>query len=50
MEIIDDWGDEEAARILQAVRRVAPTHARLLVIGSLIPMILGPIGPKSWTS
>jgi O-methyltransferase domain len=42
MEIIHDWGDEDATQILQAVRRVAPTHARLLVIESLIPDDPGP--------
>ena len=46
MEVIHDWGDEDAARILQAVRRAAPAHAKLLVIESLIPDESGPNWPK----
>ena len=37
MEVIHDWTDPEALRILQSVRRAAPEHARLLLIESLIP-------------
>jgi hypothetical protein len=36
MEIIHDWNDEDAARILTAVRRAAPTHARLLIVEALV--------------
>jgi hypothetical protein len=46
MEVIHDWGDEEATRILEAVRRAAPAHARLLVIESLIPDDAGPSWAK----
>jgi hypothetical protein len=35
--IIHDWGDAEAARILQAVRRSSPVHAKLLLAEFLIP-------------
>ena len=42
MEIIHDWGDEESVAILQAVRRAAPTHAKLLVIESIVPDDPGP--------
>jgi O-methyltransferase len=42
MEIIHDWGDEEAVAILQAVRRAAPSHARLLVIEQMVPDAPGP--------
>jgi hypothetical protein len=42
MEIIHDWGDEEALAILKAVRRAAPSHARLLIIDVLIPNDPGP--------
>ena len=35
--IIHDWSDAEAARILQAVRRSAPPHAKLLLAEFLIP-------------
>ncbi len=37
MEVIHDWDDAEAAAILQAVRRAAPPHARLLLIETLLP-------------
>jgi hypothetical protein len=42
MEIIHDWGDEESIAILQAVRRAAPPHARLLVIETIVPDDPGP--------
>jgi hypothetical protein len=42
MEVIHGWGDAEAVAILQAIRRVAPTHARVLVIEQLIPNDPGP--------
>lgn len=32
MHVIHDWSDEESVRILKAVRRAAPTHAKLLMI------------------
>jgi hypothetical protein len=37
MEVIHDWTDPDATRILQSVRRSAPDHGRLLLIESLIP-------------
>lgn len=42
MEILHDWADEEAAKILGAVRRAAPEHARLLIVEALIPELPGP--------
>lgn len=42
MEIVHDWGDDEAIAILRAVRRAAPPHARVLLIESLIPPGPGP--------
>ena len=42
MEVIHDWGDEEAVAILTAVRRAAPQHARVLLIESLVPDNPGP--------
>jgi hypothetical protein len=42
MEIIHDWGDDEAITILEAIRRAAPSHARLLLIETLIPDDPGP--------
>jgi hypothetical protein len=35
--IIHDWNDEEAARILQAIQRSAPPHAKLLLAEFLLP-------------
>jgi O-methyltransferase domain len=37
MEVIHDWRDPEAVRILQSVRRAAPAHAKLLLMEGLIP-------------
>ena len=42
MEVIHDWADEEAAKILAAVRRAAPRHARLLIVESLVSESPGP--------
>jgi hypothetical protein len=42
MEVIHDWTDEKAAKILAAVRRAAPRHARVLIIESLITQTAGP--------
>ena len=42
MEIIHDLGDEESVAILQAVRRAAPPHAKLLVIETIVPDDPGP--------
>jgi hypothetical protein len=46
MEIIHDWTDAEALAILQAIRRAAPPHARLLLIEALIPDDPGANWPK----
>lgn len=37
MQVLHDWGDEEALKILAAVRAASPQGARLLVIEMLIP-------------
>jgi hypothetical protein len=42
MEIIHDWADEEAVAILQAIRRAAPAHAKLLLIETIVPDDPGP--------
>lgn len=42
MEVIHDWGDDESVAILRAIRRVAPSHAKVLVIEQLIPPDPGP--------
>jgi hypothetical protein len=36
MAVIHDWSDEESVRILSAVRKVAPPHAKLLLIERVI--------------
>ncbi|MDQ3696178.1 MAG: hydroxyneurosporene methyltransferase [Chloroflexota bacterium] len=42
MEIIHDWGDEEAVAILRAVRLSAPPDATVLLIETLVPDDPGP--------
>jgi hypothetical protein len=37
MTVIHDWNDESAVRILKAIRRAAPAHAKVLLIESLLP-------------
>jgi hypothetical protein len=32
MEVIHDWADTEAAKILAAIRCAAPRHARVLIV------------------
>jgi hypothetical protein len=47
MEVIHDWGDAESVVILQAVRRAAPAHARLLLIEQMVPEDPGPHWAKT---
>ena len=42
MEVIHDWNDEDASRILAAVRRAAPANARLLIIEAIVSETPGP--------
>ena len=42
MDLIHDWDDADAARILTAVRRAAPVGARLLIIETLVAERPGP--------
>src|SRR5262245_49453159 len=42
MDLLHDWDDADAARILTAVRRAAPSRSRLLIIETLVPEIPGP--------
>lgn len=42
MEVIHDWALPEATAILQAVRRAAPAHARLLIVEALVSEEPGP--------
>lgn len=37
MQVIHDWSDQEAALIMQAIRRAAPHGAKLLLIEAVIP-------------
>ncbi len=47
MEVIHDWRDEEAVAILKAIRRVAPSHAKLLLIEQIVPNDPGPHWAKT---
>lgn len=42
MDVIHDWGDEQAKVILKAIRQAAPAHAKLLVIEGVLPETPGP--------
>ena len=42
MEVLHDWTDDDAARILTAVRRAAAPGARLIVVEVLVPDTPGP--------
>jgi O-methyltransferase domain len=46
MEVLHDWSDEDATKILAAVRRAAPTGARVLVVEALIADDPGPDAGK----
>lgn len=42
MDLLHDWSDADASRILSGVRRAAPPQARLLVVETLVPETPGP--------
>jgi hypothetical protein len=42
MEVLHDWPDREAQKILHAVRRAAPAHARLLIVEAVVADTPGP--------
>jgi len=42
MNIIHDWPDAESVKILSAIRRAMPAHARVLIIESVVPHTPGP--------
>jgi hypothetical protein len=42
MDVLHDWGDADAARILTAVRRSAQPQSHLLIIEALVPETPGP--------
>lgn len=37
MQVVHDWPDKEATKILSAIRRSAPPHAKLLLIEAIVP-------------
>lgn len=45
MEVIHDWSDAQSVSILKAIRRAAPSHAKLLLIEEMIPDDPGPSWP-----
>jgi len=45
-QILHDWSDEDATRILQTIRAAAPPHARLLIAESVISPGNEPQGAK----
>jgi hypothetical protein len=47
MEVIHDWDDEASMKILKALRRAAPEHAKVLLIEALLPDDPGPNWPKT---
>jgi hypothetical protein len=42
MDLLHDWSDADAARILGGIRRAAPEHARLLIVEALVSESPGP--------
>jgi len=46
MEVIHDWSDAESVSILKAIRRAAPSQAKLLLIEEMIPDDSGPAWSK----
>jgi hypothetical protein len=42
MDLLHDWRDDDAAKILAGVRRAAPPQARVLIIETLVPEVSGP--------
>jgi hypothetical protein len=42
MDLLHDWRDDDAVRILASVRRAAAAHARVLIIETLVPEVSGP--------
>jgi hypothetical protein len=47
MDVLHDWDDVDAARILRAVRQAAHAKSRLLIIETLVPEAPGPHFGKS---
>jgi hypothetical protein len=47
MDVLHDWDDADAARIVSAVRQAAHGQSRLLIIETLVPQAPGPHFGKS---
>src|SRR5256885_2172523 len=47
MEVIHDWDDEHATKILRNVRSAAPAHTKLLIIEAIVAEDPGPSWPKT---
>ncbi len=47
MEVIHDWDDEHATKILKNVRSAAPAHAKLLIIEAIVAENPDPSWPKT---
>ncbi len=47
MEVIHDWNDADSVSILEAIRRAAPLHAKLLLIETMVPDDPGPHWSKN---
>ena len=47
MEVIHDWNDEDATKILRNVRSAAPAHSKLLIIEAIIAEDPGLSWPKT---
>jgi hypothetical protein len=47
MDVLHDWNDADAARILAAVRRAAPPQSHVLIVETLVPEAPGPHFGKS---
>ena len=44
--VLHDWDDDSATAILRTIRAGAPAHARLIVIGAIVPDGNEPHGAK----
>lgn len=47
MEVLHDWADADASRILGAIHRAAPPGAHVLIVESLVPETPGPARAKT---
>jgi len=47
MEVIHDWDDAASSKILTALRRATPRHAKVLLIEAILPDDVGPSWPKT---